>query len=122
MLFFEFGCKYGTSPLRVLWFSLIFILFFAAVYVVPASHSYGTDISTLETGTPYLKSYIITGIKVVDVPLSAFLASAGAFVSGFDAVDKNVEGWIAVLLIIEAVTGMLFLGLFIVSFSRKVIR
>ena len=69
-----------------------------------------------------MNSYEITGLSAVDVPVSAVLHSMSAFVSGFDAVDTNVDGWVSIFLSLEALAGMLFLGLFIVSFSRKVIR
>ena len=101
------------------WFSFLIILFFGLLYIYPASCSYGHEI---QEGTLYIKTYNITGAGGFDVPLSSLLASAGAFVTGFDAIDKNVDGWVSLLLMLEALTGLLFLGLFIVSFSRKVIR
>ena len=70
----------------------------------------------------WLQMYTLTGNSTVDGILTAVIDSTSAFVSGFDGVDKNVDGWIAVGLTLEGLCGMLLMGLFIVSFSRKVIR
>lgn len=112
---FDVACAYGTKPSRVLITAACTILFFAICYL-PAIFGGGNDAS------PLIDVYTITGVEVVDGILTAGIDSTSAFVSGFDGVDKNVEGWPVLLLTIESLAGMLLLGLFIVSFSRKVIR
>ncbi len=124
-MIFDLACAYGTSPLRVLGTAAIIITFFALVYTglllgIPGD---AADMQTaIRDGHPGLPVYEIFGATPVDKVLSAFIHATSAFVSGFDGVDKNVEGWPSILLTIEGLLGMLVLGLFIVAFSRKVVR
>ena len=50
------------------------------------------------------------------------LTSVSAFTSGFGDVRDAAQGWMNVPLIAESLLGTLLWGLFIVAFSRKVIR
>ncbi|MGE0433375.1 MAG: hypothetical protein AB7K09_11015 [Planctomycetota bacterium] len=122
---FDLACAYGTNPMRVLQTAAVIITFFALIYagLLLATPGDGYEItSAVAAGTPTMKVYNIFGAATVDKICTAFIDSTSAFVSGFDGVDKNVEGWPALILTIEGLFGMLVLGLFIVAFSRKVIR
>jgi hypothetical protein len=44
------------------------------------------------------------------------------FTSGFGNLKDLAQGWLTVPLMVEALMGVLLWGLFIVAFSRKVIR
>jgi hypothetical protein len=116
---FDVGCAYGTSPVRVMVTSAIIIAAFALLAYTPVLLA---NDATPVAGKAFLQSYAVTGMESVDDVISAFIQSTSAFVSGFDGVDKNVEGWPAVALTLEGLLGMVMLGLFIVAFSRKVIR
>lgn len=120
-LIFDKACAYGTSPLRVLASSMLTIFGFACLYAIPLFAASDVSYSTLEP-TGYFHPYRITGVPRLDGVITCGIGSASSFVSGFDGVDKNVEGWVALALTVESLAGMLLLGLFIVSFSRKVIR
>lgn len=114
-LIFDVACKYGTSPMRVLGTAAILIFAFAVIYAIAM-------FTTPSNAEQPLQTYTIVGAKPVDFVLTALVDSTSAFVSGFDAVDKNADGWVVLFLTLEGLLGMLVLGLFIVTFSRKVIR
>lgn len=118
---FDWACGYGTMPMRVLAASLLVIVGFAALYCLPYLAG-GVPSYDFAGPGAVLAPYQLTGVPAIDGILTALLDSTSTFVSGFDGVDKNVEGWLAVALTLEGLSGMLLLGLFIVSFSRKVIR
>ena len=48
--------------------------------------------------------------------------SVAVFISGVSGVGDMAHGWMNVPLIVESLLGTLLWGLFIVAFSRKVIR
>ena len=121
-LIFDKGCGYGTMPMRVLLSAVLVILFFAMVYCLPLITHGIPDYDSGEQVGASLKTYRLTGSSKVDAVATALIGSTSAFVSGFDALAKDVDGWLAVALTLEGLSGMLLLGLFIVSFSRKVIR
>lgn len=52
----------------------------------------------------------------------AALTSVSAFTSGFGDLRDAAHGWMNLPLIAESLLGTLLWGLFIVAFSRKVIR
>ncbi len=52
----------------------------------------------------------------------ATLTSVSAFTSGFGDIRGAAQGWMNLPLIVESLLGTLLWGLFIVAFSRKVIR
>ena len=52
----------------------------------------------------------------------AALTSVSAFTSGFGDIRGAAQGWMNLPLIAESLLGTLLWGLFIVAFSRKVIR
>jgi uncharacterized protein YjbI with pentapeptide repeats len=122
-LVFDIGCAYGTSPLRVMRSAAVVILAFAVVYLAVMIGTAQTSLDAAGAAAqPFLSTYNFVGVTAIDKVLSALIHSTSAFVFGFDSIDKNVEGWPALLLTLEGLIGMLLFGLFIVSFSRKVIR
>ena len=50
------------------------------------------------------------------------LTSVSVFTSGFGTVRDAAQGWMNLPLIVESLLGTFLWGLFIVAFSRKVIR
>ena len=50
------------------------------------------------------------------------LTSVSVFTSGFGSLRDAAQGWMNMPLIAESLLGTLLWGLFIVAFSRKVIR
>ena len=50
------------------------------------------------------------------------LTSVSVFTSGVSGIREMARGWMNMPLIVESMLGTLLWGLFIVAFSRKVIR
>ncbi len=50
------------------------------------------------------------------------ITSVSVFTSGMGGVRELARGWMNVPVMVEAIMGTLLFGLFIVAFSRKVIR
>jgi hypothetical protein len=50
------------------------------------------------------------------------LTSVSVFTSGFGSLRDAAQGWMNIPMIVESLLGTLIWGLFIVAFSRKVIR
>jgi hypothetical protein len=50
------------------------------------------------------------------------LTSVSVFTSGIGGIREMARGWMNVPLLVESLLGTLLWGLFIVAFSRKVIR
>jgi len=110
-VFLDHGCGYGTNPLRAVRAAALIVVAFAAVYAlgVNALHvehpPFGAD-----KASPANRLMIGT------------LTSVSAFTSGFGDIRGAADGWMNLPLIAEALLGALLWGLFIVAFSRKVIR
>lgn len=111
-LFLDHGCGYGTNPLRAVRGALLIMLFFALIYIG------GVDLLYVER-RPF-----------PDQPQTSWsnrlmigtLTSVSTFTSGFGDIRGAAQGWMNVPLIVESMLGTLLWGLFIVAFSRKVIR
>ncbi len=110
-LLLDRGCGYGTSPSRAVGAALLIILGFAAVYAA------GIDLLNVEK-TPFDGK----PTTVANRCMIAALTSVSAFTSGFGDIRGAAQGWMNVPLIAESLLGTLLWGLFIVAFSRKVIR
>lgn len=112
-LFLDIGCGYGVQPWRALMFGGFVILLFAGIYAGGISHfaDFNPPVSSIEPG-----GWANRG-------LFGLLTSVSVFTAGFTGDHLNsATGWVLVPLALEAVVGTVLWGLFIVAFSRKVIR
>jgi len=50
------------------------------------------------------------------------ITSVSVFTSGMGGIREIAQGWMNVPVMVESIMGTLLFGLFIVAFSRKVIR
>jgi len=110
--FLDLGCSYGTSPRRAVRAALIIILLFALIYALGVEQ-FGGAVKPPFAGPPD---------SVLNRLMQGIIASVAVFSSGFASLRELAHGWITFPLIIEALLGTLLWGLFIVAFSRKVIR
>ncbi len=106
-LFLDVGCGYGTKPFRTLGVMGVLMAFFALCYFigglpVPNGVTYG------------LSSPLFN--QVVHSMYGSLLAFSGSLA------DVKLNGLLRLLGMIEYLFGVVFMGLFIVAFSRKVIR
>ncbi|WP_435019004.1 hypothetical protein TA3x_000997 [Tundrisphaera sp. TA3] len=110
-LFLDHGCGYGTNPARAVRAALLIIAAFAVIYMIGVEGlnvekpPFGDDPKTLP-------NRVMIGL----------LTSVSVFTSGFGSLKDAARGWINLPLIAESLLGTLLWGLFIVAFSRKVIR
>jgi hypothetical protein len=110
-LFLDQGCGYGTNPLRAVRAALVIVLGFGAIY------AWGVDLLHVET-LPFDGPQDSALNRV----MIGALTSVSAFTSGFGDIRGAAHGWMNLPLIAESLLGTLLWGLFIVAFSRKVIR
>jgi hypothetical protein len=112
-LLLDWGCGYGTDPLRAVRAALVMVFFFAMIYTI------GFD-----------KVHPVDKLPFSELPADSLLnrftvclfLSVSAFTSGFGDLRESVMDWLNVPLVIEALLGTLLWGLFIVAFGRKVVR
>jgi len=109
----DHGCGYGTNPSRAVRGAFLIMLFFALIYMA------GVDLFIVDP-----ENLPFEGAKhtLANRTMIATLTSVSAFISGFGDMRLAAKGWMNVPLIIESLLGTLLWGLFIVAFSRKVIR
>ncbi len=110
-LFLDVGCGYGTNPFRAVRMSAILMLSFGLIYMI--------DVSALPVEKNPFPGEITAPINRVMIGL---LTSVSVFTSGFGSLRDAAQGWMNLPLIAESLLGTLLWGLFIVAFSRKVIR
>ena len=110
-LFLDVGCGYGTKPGRAVRMALIIILGFAVLYGAYADQFF-TEIKPFDEPKTTLRNRVMIGLTT----------SVAVFTSGMGGVRDVAEGWLNVPVMVEAIMGTLLFGLFIVAFSRKVIR
>lgn len=111
-LLLDLGCGYGTNPRRAVVTSLVIIAFFAGIYM--------SEINLLRVESP----------PFPDLPIGAWqnrvmvglTISVTVFTSGLSSIRDLAQGWMNIPLLIESLLGTLLWGLFVVAFSRKVIR
>ncbi|MDB5386759.1 MAG: hypothetical protein JWM11_2405 [Planctomycetaceae bacterium] len=111
-LLLDLGCGYGTNPRRAILTAFVIIGLFASVYMY--------EIQLLH----------IEKLPFPELPLTAWqnrllislMASVTVFTSGLSGIRDMAQGWMNIPLLIESLLGTLLWGLFIVAFSRKVIR
>jgi hypothetical protein len=104
--FLDLGCGYGTKPFRTLMMSGILLLFFAFFYFL-----HFDNVNPALYGVP---SPIVTrALYAIDLSVTAFSGGYG---------DLTIQGPIRLVAMIEYLLGVVLVGLFVVAFSRKVIR
>ena len=111
-LFLDVGCGYGTNPLRAVRMAAVIVFGFALIYATNADMFYTDKLPFPE----YEKT---------DFPNAAMIGlttSVSVFTSGMGGIRELAKGWMNVPVMVESVMGTLLFGLFIVAFSRKVIR
>ena len=111
-LFLDLGCGYGTNPVRAVRMALVIILGFALVYAIDVDGFHNEKV-------PYPDQEVTSFANRAMIGLTT---SVAVFTSGLGAVRELAKGWMNVPVMIESVLGTLLFGLFIVAFSRKVIR
>jgi hypothetical protein len=118
------GCGYCTDPFRALRTAAILILFFAAIFAVgidylPPEVDQHLPFPTTDRGQPPNPTDRFLFINRVTVGM---YESVSTFISGLNGLSEMSKGPMVIAQMIEALAGTLLWGLFIVSFSRKVIR
>jgi hypothetical protein len=111
-LLLDVGCGYGTNPLRAVLASGIIMILFGLIYMV--------DVAALPVDKPPFPDLAV-GHPLNRVMIGA-LTSVSVFTSGFGSIRDSAQGWMNLPLVVESLLGTLLWGLFIVAFSRKVIR
>ena len=107
------GCGYGTKPNRAVITALFLMLVFAVIYAA-GIHQFEIDRPPLDH---------LPSDHWANRALFGLLTTVSVFTSGFGGGQlQEAHGWILVPLAFEAILGTLLWGLFVVAFSRKVIR
>jgi hypothetical protein len=111
-LFLDLGCGYGTNPFRAVRMSGLLMLAFGLIYMA--------DVTALPVDKrPFMALEETHPLNRVMIGL---LTSVSVFTSGFGSLRDAAQGWMNLPMIVESLLGTLIWGLFIVAFSRKVIR
>jgi len=127
-LFLDIGCGYGTNPARAIRTAVLIILGFAVLYAVRVDLFY--------TEKPPFPPDIPAGSDEMQVKalnkdaaqgmgnriMIGLITSVSVFTSGMGGIREIAQGWMNVPVMVESIMGTLLFGLFIVAFSRKVIR
>lgn len=111
-LFLDVGCGYGTSPGRAVRMALIIIVGFAILYGARIDLFYAEKMPFPEVPKESFANRAMVGL----------ITSVSVFTSGMGGIREIAQGWMNVPVMIESIMGTLLFGLFIVAFSRKVIR
>lgn len=111
-LFLDQGCGYGTNPARAVGMAGVIILAFALVYMLDIEDFY-------DDRRPFPEADLTHPANRV---MMALTTSVSVFTSGMGGIREIAKGWLNVPIMIESLLGTLLFGLFIVAFSRKVIR
>jgi hypothetical protein len=113
-LLLDLGCGYGANPMRAVRAALIIMLGFGLIYMAGIDNFY-IDQAKLpfpdQAPTSWANRIMI-----------GTLTSVSVFTAGVGGIREMAQSWMNVPLIIESMLGTLLWGLFIVAFSRKVIR
>ena len=112
-LLLDHGCGYCTNPFRAVRAALLIILVFAAIYAAGIDHFW-----IEEAKLPFGDDKFELGNRIV----VGLFKSVAVFTSGLSSVADMAKDWMNLPLIVESLLGTLLWGLFIVAFSRKVIR
>ncbi|GIW79034.1 MAG: hypothetical protein KatS3mg105_0841 [Gemmatales bacterium] len=113
-LLLDHGCGYCTDPYRAIRTAVIIMVLFGVIY------SFGINTFYFDSQRLPFPDQPITswGNRV----LVAMMTSVSIFTAGVGGIRDLARGWMNVPLIIESLLGTLLWGLFIIAFSRKVIR
>jgi hypothetical protein len=110
-LLLDHGCGYGTNPYRAVRAGFLIVLLFGLVYAA--------DVNSLPVDKPPFDGDRGTLLNRVALGL---MTSVSVFTAGLGSLRDAAHGLMIVPLAAEALLGTLLWGLFIVAFSRKVIR
>jgi hypothetical protein len=110
-LLLDHGCGYGTNPYRAVGAAFLIIVLFGLVYAADVT-SLPLDKAPFEGGKESLLNRVALGL----------MTSVSVFTSGLGSLRESAHGAMIIPLAAEALLGTLLWGLFIVAFSRKVIR
>jgi hypothetical protein len=111
-LFLDVGCGYGTNPVRAVRMAVVLILGFALLYAIGVEQFYAEK-------KPFPNDEVTDFSNRVMIGL---ITSVSVFTSGMGGIREIAKGWMNVPVMVESILGTLLFGLFIVAFSRKVIR
>jgi hypothetical protein len=111
-LFLDLGCGYGTNPFRAVRMSGLLMLAFGLIYMA--------DVTALPVDKRPFNALDVT--HPLNRVMIGLLTSVSVFTSGFGSLRDAAQGWMNIPMIVESLLGTLIWGLFIVAFSRKVIR
>ena len=111
-LFLDIGCGYGTNPARAVRMAVVIILGFALLYGTNVNLFYAEKLPFPTEAKDGLANSIMIGL----------ITSVSVFTSGMGGIREVAQGWMNVPVMVESIMGTLLFGLFIVAFSRKVIR
>lgn len=111
-LFLDIGCGYGTNPLRAVRMAAVIILGFALIYAVNVELFYTEKLPFSEAAKTDPSNRLAVGL----------ITSVSVFTSGMGGIREVAKGWMNLPVMVESIMGTLLFGLFIVAFSRKVIR
>lgn len=106
--FLDLGCGYGTKPFRTLGMCLILIALFAICYYIGVSVPKETDYGFSQPQLNHIT-------YAIDISLMAFSG-------GYSDLPTTVHGPIKFIAMSEYLIGIVLMGLFVVAFSRKIIR
>jgi hypothetical protein len=113
-LFLDHGCGYCTNPYRAVRTALVIMLGFAIIYTL------GIDYFHLDSAKlPFPNLERTHPANAVTIGM---LTSVSVFTSGVGGIREMAQSWMNIPLMVESLLGTLLWGLFIVAFSRKVIR
>ena len=112
-LFLDLGCGYGAKPFRAILAAFVIIIGFASIYYF--------GVGQFEVDFAPIEDQPID--SVANRIVFAAITSISVFTAGFTGEHIfTAHGWVLIPLALEALLGTLLWGLFIVAFSRKVIR
>jgi len=110
-LMLDVGCGYGTHPLRAVRAAAVIMAAFGLIYAAAPQHL-PLEHSPFDGPIGSLPNRLMIGL----------LTSVSVFTAGFGSLRDMARGWMNLPIIAESLLGTLLWGLFIVAFSRKVIR
>ena len=115
-LVLDLGCRYGTSPFRTVAAAAAMILAFSLVYMIDV-RSLPMEVDSNRIPFPGQPFESIPNRVVIGL-----VTSVSAFTDGLGSLRETATGWMNLFLVVESLLGTLVWGLFVVAFSRKVIR
>lgn len=110
-LLLDLGCGYGTNPRRAILTAFIIIGIFTGIYMYEVNLLHVDNLPFPGEKTDWKNRLLIS-----------LMTSVTVFTSGLSGIRDMAKGWMNIPLLVESLLGTLLWGLFIVAFSRKVIR